>query len=169
MIDLEQRTINSRTFQTIGTALLLVCLPALSCGRELKQEESGAIRVDYGEHFIFRTDGKTYAIVMKVAENSAIPGVEGSEHAIHYMVSQLDENGSFQVIGIRKIDEREAGSAFIETKGFELEWSWNSPKAGWLYIGGLPKGTEYFKSQLKSLDKGVEGLAAEGWIPAKTS
>jgi len=148
--------------------LLALSLATVASGRELKQED-GTIQVDYGKHFLFRSDGRTYAILMTVAENSAEAGVKGSEHAINYTVSRLDETGLFRVIGTGKTDERKAGSGLLETKDFKLEWSWNTPRTGWLYIGRwLPKGTEFYKTQLKSLEEGGRGLEADLWSVADT-
>jgi hypothetical protein len=154
----------ARAFRFLFTTLLAVFLASLASGRELKQKETGAIQVDYGEYFLFRSEGKTYAILMNVAEDSGDPGVDG---AINYSVSRLDETGSFRVIGSARTDERKAGSGWLETKHFKLEWSWNTPKAGWLYIGRLPKGTEYYNLQMKSLGEANRKFDAKHWIAAK--
>jgi len=128
--------------------------------KELKQKTSGAINVTYGKYFLFRTNGHTYAIQITLAGKP-------EEGAINYIVRRRGDGGDFAAFAEGRTDDKHAGSGWLKTEDFKLEWSWNIPTAGWLYIGRLPKGTEFYNEQVESLEVKQGSLDAKRWVPAR--
>lgn len=157
----------SKSLPVIACALLALTAAA-SRAHAFTFSASGSACVEYGGHFLFRSNGHTYAIHITPLKDAAMPGIKDSEHAIRYTVRRLDENGVYQIIATARTDERKAGSGYIECSDFSLQWSRSTETSGWLYLGSnLPKGIDCYSESVESLDGLNPELPPGKWIAAK--
>lgn len=133
----------------------------------MEHPDGGAVWVDYSGDFLLKVGGRIYAIEMKGLHGTEEPEAQGPGSAVSYKVRQLDEKGVYQEIASGTTDEWQEGGVWVVTPDFKLEWSYGSTKGGWLYVGALPKGAEYYSEQVRSPgERGVK-LDPAKWTVVK--